>query len=124
MDSPNEEGAMDRDKAKPGAAERRSSPRQSSYLIAELKTPLRTYLAVTQDLSRTGAKLLAQGRFQDGGKVDLTLLPERSTNGVHLRGRVVRGSAFDGSGPWRWAMAVRFDSPLPMGSVLLVEQAH
>ena len=108
---------MDRDKT--GAVERRNSQRQNSFLIAELKTPLRTYLAVTQDLSRTGAKLLAQGRFQDGGRVDLTLLPARSTSGVHVRGRVVRGAAFDGSGPWRWAMAVRFDSPLPPDSVLL-----
>ena len=113
---------MDLDLAIAGRLERRKTPRKNLVLAAQIQTALHSRLAVTQDLGRAGAKLLSQDRFNDGEKVALTVLPAGSSGEVHVRGRVLRGAARE-AGPWHYSLAVRFDSPLPVESVLLVD-AH
>jgi hypothetical protein len=99
--------------------ERRRYPRHRLSLAARVDTASRSRMAVTQDISRSGALLLVAGRFYQGEDIDLVVLPLNSDEEIRLHGRVVRMEEKKTSRPWRCSIAVNFESPLPLENKLL-----
>lgn len=102
-----------------GSLERRDFPRQRLALVARVEGGGRSRLAVTQDISRGGALLFAEGRFEPGDCVRLTVVAERTEHEVHLGARVLRALPRS-ERPWRCALAVQFDATLPLETAMLV----
>ena len=98
--------------------DRRRAPRVHLTLSARLVAAAHTRLAVTRNISQTGALLLAAGRFQPGEEVEISVLPEHTDTEVHVRGKVVRAQTDAVDVPWRCIVAVCFEAPLPVDSAL------
>ena len=102
----------------PTAVARRRAPRMDLALSARVDGPQRSRLAVTRNISQTGALLFAAGNFLPGELVKISLLPKASDTLVHVHGRVLRAHTQRVEVPWRCAVAVRFDAPLSEDSLL------
>ncbi len=100
--------------------ERRVAPRHEVTLAAQLDTPTRSRLAVTKDISATGARLLSMGRFLPGEDVTLWILAAGTHDKVRATGKVVRAEPFSVSGPWRCQVGIHFDEPLDEDSELML----
>jgi hypothetical protein len=98
--------------------DRRLAPRLNVALSARVDGAQRSRLAVTRNISQTGALLFAAGNFLPGDLVKISLLPETSDIQIHVRGRVLRAHSQNVEVPWCCALAVCFDSPLPPDSAL------
>ena len=111
---------MDRAQELAGTFDRRQAQRCQVVLASRVESPLRSRVAVTRDISRTGAMLLAAGRYRQGDLIELAVLPLRSDAEIHVRGRVMRTEPSTVGGPWRSCLAVRFDDPLPVEDAQLL----
>lgn len=90
-------------------------------LGAELREGERARLAVTKDISRTGALLLCESRFADGQTVELVMVNRGSKEEYHLKGKVVRSKKRAQESPLRWELAFSFEEELAADSPLLQE---
>jgi len=95
-----------------GFVERREEPRLEVAVAARIDQDPDGRVAITQDLSLHGARMLCIDRLQAGEAVEVWFLTPSENEEVRVSGRVVRAEPFSVSGPWRCRMAVRFDQPL------------
>lgn len=102
-------------------ANRREYPRLAMILGAQLESAGRSFLAVTKDISRTGALLWCEGRYETGDRVELVLVGKGSPDEYRLEGKVVRATRRTAEGPLRWDLAFSFEKALAEDSPLLAE---
>lgn len=92
--------------------DRRTFVRREAFVAVAIEADTATrWLALTRNISRSGALLLTQARLQDGQDVCLQMVREHRRHEVPAR--VVRQSALLPDGIWTSAVAVAFDRPLP-----------
>ena len=97
-----------------GVAERRVEPRLDVSVATRLDPDPDGRVGITQNMSRSGARLLCIDRVEPGQAVEMWFYSPPPSVEVRATGRVIRAEPFSVSGPWRCVMAVRFDEPLAM----------
>ena len=71
-------------------------------------------LGVTRDVSHLGTLFLSNSKFAVGEKLQLILyVSAEARSGHKTEGAVVRVEELEAGLQWRYAMALRFDRPLP-----------
>ncbi|HJL19860.1 MAG TPA: PilZ domain-containing protein [Sandaracinaceae bacterium LLY-WYZ-13_1] len=93
-------------------ADRRRAPRESAYVAAEISVPSGgPHLAVVQDASSVGVRLLTHTRLTEGDAVSLAVQIDGETR-LPLEGHVARVEALDDDhGPWRYRVGLEIDAP-------------
>ncbi|MCB9592579.1 MAG: PilZ domain-containing protein [Sandaracinaceae bacterium] len=100
--------------------ERRNAPREAAYIAAEITVgDGKPKLAVMQDASATGLRLLTHTRVEVGDPIDVALQVEAERR-VEVSGEVARVQTLEPGGPWRYRLGVALDEPHPD----LAELAH
>jgi len=105
----------------PSDENKRRYPRLATILGAELRSLERSRLAVTKDISRSGALLLSEGKFAEGDVVELAMVNAGAKQEYLLKGKVVRSKRTSNEGPLRWELAFTFEQELAADSPLLQE---
>jgi Tfp pilus assembly protein PilZ len=97
-----------------GFPERRSEERLISCIPVSLEVPDNTDLALIRDISRSGAFLLTRTSFEIGEPLSLRLHLVESSDGVPVKGRVVRVEPHDSlpNDLWHYEIGVQFEEPL------------
>ncbi|MGC4117683.1 MAG: PilZ domain-containing protein [Myxococcales bacterium] len=71
-------------------------------------------LGVTRDVSHSGTLFLSNSKFAIGEKLQVTFfVSSESQTGHKTEGEVVRVEQLSSGLQWRYAMALRFNKPLP-----------
>lgn len=96
----------------PTFVEHRRSERRDVYVAATLQGATESQLAITQNVNRDGALMLCLGMFEPGDVLDADLYPGREEHPVRVRGTVARATRYVSNGPWRCALALKFEEPL------------
>lgn len=100
----------------PMSEERRAARRYALWIPVQLASgPEVHMLAVSRNISWSGALMIAGASVEVGEEVDLTLQLPGSAEERKLRGEVIRVEANDEDpdGLWRYRLAVRFAEPVP-----------
>ena len=95
-----------------GVMDRRIEPRLNISVATRLDADPGGRVGITQNMSRSGARLLCMDCVEAGQAVELWFHSPAPFEEVRATGRVIRAEPFSVSGPWRCAMAVRFVEPL------------
>jgi hypothetical protein len=103
--------------------DRRAEPRLDVSVPTRLDSDPDGRVGITQNLSRSGTRLLCIQRVEPGQVVELWFSSPSPSALVRATGRVIRAEPFSVSGPWRCAVAVRFDELLPVSPEVLVGKA-
>ncbi len=95
---------------------RRTATRRLAAVPVQIDTVERKErLGVTKDVSRSGTLLVSNSKFEVGERVQVTLHLSMDEADAHtIDGSVVRVVKLGPEYGWRFAMAVQFDSPLPV----------
>jgi hypothetical protein len=95
--------------------ERRGARRYVLWIPVQMTSgPDVTMLAVSRNISGSGALLIAGASLDPGARVEL-VLQVPGTDDRHLGGEIVRveTNEDDPDGLWRYRLAVRFDDEVP-----------
>ena len=98
------------------SGERRAARRYALWIPVQLASgPEVRMLAVSRNISWSGALMIAGASVEVGEEVDLTLQLPGSAEERNLKGEVIRVEANDEDpdGLWRYRLAVRFAEPVP-----------
>ncbi|MEZ4338418.1 MAG: PilZ domain-containing protein [Sandaracinaceae bacterium] len=93
--------------------ERRGAPRETAYVAAEIIVDDgKPKLAVMQDASESGVRLLTHTRVELGDRLEvaLQLAAERR---LVVTGHVARVEPLAPGGPWRFRVGIALDEPHP-----------
>jgi hypothetical protein len=96
--------------------ERRGARRYVLWIPVQVKSgPDIQLLAVSRNVSGSGALLIAGASLDVGGRVELTLSVPGAPEDRQLGGEIVRveTNEDDPDGLWRYRLAVRFDDEVP-----------
>lgn len=100
--------------------ERRRAPRETAYVAAEISTgDGKPKLAVLQDASETGIRLLTHTRVEPGDRLEVALQLSAERR-LLVAGAVARVEPLAPGGPWRFRVGVALDERHPE----LAEEAH
>jgi len=99
----------------PDTSNRRRANRRVVVVPVQIDSAQRKErLGVTRDVSNTGTLFLSNSKFAIGEKLQVTFfVSPDSTNGQKTVGEVVRVEQLQSGLQWRYAMALRFEQPLP-----------
>lgn len=93
--------------------ERRGAPREPAHIAAEIRIGEGTpKLAVMQDASETGLRLLTHTRVEPGDHVEVALQISAERR-LEVAGAVARVELLEPGGPWRFRLGVALDAPNP-----------
>jgi len=99
----------------PDSENRRRSDRRVVVVPVQIDSAQRKErLGVTRDVSKSGTLFLSNSKFAVGEKLQVTFYVSADTDAAHkTEGEVVRVEQLQSGLQWRYAMALRFDRPLP-----------
>jgi len=99
----------------PQASNRHRADRHPVVVVVQIDSQQRKErLGVTRDVSNSGTLLLSNSKFEVGERLEVTFhLSSESDVARKEWGEVVRVERLEAGRQWRYAMALRFDKPLP-----------
>jgi len=91
--------------------ERRAAAREEAYVAAEISYgDGRPKLAVMQDASETGVRLLTHTRLEPGDSVEVSIQIAAERR-LEFSGEIKRVDPAEGGGPWRFCIGIELDQP-------------